>query len=59
MKAMQISAVTPGEAVKLTEAPIPTVRPGWVLVKVKGFGMNHSEQILRYEEIKHLIFKSP
>lgn len=59
MKAMQISAVTSGEAVRLTEVPIPTVRPGWVLVKVKGFGMNHSEQILRYEEIKAPYIQKP
>ncbi len=59
MKSMQISNVTPGEAVRLTEVPIPIVKPGWVLVKVKGFGMNHSEQILRYEEIKAPYIQKP
>ena len=52
MKAVQISDITPAEAVAQTEAAIPEVIPGWVLVRVKAFGMNHSEQILRLSEIK-------
>ena len=38
---------TKGEDVVLSEIEVPEVKPGWVLVKVKAFGMNHSEQILR------------
>ena len=52
MKAVKIDRITPAEEVSLTEVPIPSVRPGWVLVKVKAFGMNHSEKILRLGEIE-------
>ena len=39
----------PGGPEKLiyTDWPTPTVRPGWSLVQVKGFGMNHSEVFTR------------
>ena len=52
MKAVCIDKVTPAEQVALTEIPVPEVKSGWVLVKVRAFGMNHSEQILRLSEIK-------
>lgn len=52
MKAVILSEPTPAEQVRLTEVPIPQVRPGWVLVKVRAFGLNHSEQILRLNEIQ-------
>ena len=52
MKAVILSEPTPAEKVQLTEVPVPQVRPGWVLVKVKAFGLNHSEQILRLNEIQ-------
>jgi NADPH2:quinone reductase len=29
------------------EVPIPEVKPGWVLVKIKGFGINRSEMYTR------------
>ena len=44
---------------ELSDVAIPKVKPGWVLVKVKAFGMNHSEQILRKEEIKYDYIKKP
>ena len=52
MKAVSIDKITPAEEVTLTEIPVPEIKSGWVLVKVKAFGMNHSEQILRLSEIK-------
>lgn len=52
MKAVVLSEPTPAEKVRLTEVPVPQVCPGWVLVKVKAFGLNHSEQILRISEIQ-------
>ena len=51
MKAVVLDKVTKAKEVTLSDFPIPEVRPGWVLVKVKAFGMNHSEQILREFEI--------
>lgn len=59
MKAVSISGITPAERVTLTEVPMPEVRPGWVLVKVMGFGMNHSEQILRLSEIEADYIQKP
>jgi NADPH:quinone reductase-like Zn-dependent oxidoreductase len=52
MKAVVLNQVTYAKDVTLTDVAIPEVRPGWVLVKVKAFGMNHSEQILRESEIE-------
>lgn len=51
MKAVVLTEPTKAEEVRLTDCPVPQVRPGWVLVKVRAFGMNHSEQILRRNEI--------
>lgn len=59
MKAVVIERPTKGEDVKLTEISVPEVKPGWVLVKVKAFGMNHSEQILREFEIENDYIKKP
>ena len=59
MRAVQIKDITPAEQVALTEAAMPEVRPGWVLVKVKAFGMNHSEQILRLSEIQADYIEKP
>ena len=59
MKAVVLSEPTKAEAVCLTEVPVPEVRPGWVLVKIHAFGMNHSEQILRQSEIRADYIKKP
>lgn len=59
MKAVLLSGVTPAEQVTLSEIEIPEVRPGWVLVKVRSFGMNHSEQILRLHEIENEYIQKP
>lgn len=52
MKAVVLMEPTPAENVVLSEVSVPQARPGWVLVKVKAFELNHSEQILRLSEIK-------
>ena len=52
MKAVILTEPTSAENVVLSEVRVPQVRPGWVLVKIKAFGLNHSEQILRLNEIK-------
>ena len=59
MKAIMINDITPGEKISLTEIPIPKVKPGWVLIKIKAFGLNHSEKILRHSEIKESYIKHP
>lgn len=59
MKAVVLNGVTPAKAVALSKVEIPKARPGWVLVKVKAFGMNHSEQILRLHEITNDYIQKP
>ncbi len=59
MKAVLLTGPTPADQVELTECPVPEVKPGWVLVKVKAFGMNHSEQILRLGEIREGYIQKP
>ena len=59
MKAVVISGITPAEQVCISELPVPQVKPGWVLVRVRAFGMNHSEQILRLQEIEAPYIQKP
>lgn len=59
MKAIVLDKTTEAKDISLSEWPIPDVRPGWVLVKVKAFGLNHSEQILRLNEIRAPYIQKP
>ena len=59
MKAVLLNGITPAKEIALSEIGIPKVRPGWVLVKVKAFGMNHSEKILRLQEIENAYIQKP
>ena len=59
MKAVIIDKPTKANEVVLSDVPIPQVKPGWVLVKVKAFGMNHSEQLLREFEIESDYINKP
>jgi NADPH:quinone reductase-like Zn-dependent oxidoreductase len=59
MKAVVLSKVTYAKDIVLSEVAIPKVRSGWVLVKIRAFGMNHSEQILRESEIEADYIRKP
>ena len=59
MKAVVLTGPVRGDEVRLAECPIPKACPGWVLVMVKAFGMNHSEQILRQGEIRADYIQKP
>lgn len=59
MKAVVLSGVTAAEDIEICEIEKPVVRPGWVVVKVMAFGMNHSEQILRLNEIRANYIQKP
>lgn len=59
MKAVSLSASTKGKDIKLTERNIPEVKPGWVLVRVYSFGLNHSEKLLRLSEINASYINKP
>ncbi len=59
MKAVVLAKPTAAEDVVLAEVDVPKVQSGWVLVKVKAFGLNHSEQILRLHEIEADYIRKP
>jgi NADPH:quinone reductase-like Zn-dependent oxidoreductase len=59
MRAVVLDKVTYAKDIALSETEVPSVRPGWVLVKIKAFGMNHSEQILRESEIEASYINKP
>ena len=59
MKAVVLTKPTPAEHVVLSEVPIPQVRPGWVLVRIRAFGLNHSEQILCLREMQADYIQKP
>src|SRR5207248_9856952 len=43
MRAVVLDAAGPPEALRIRELPVPEPRPGWVLIRVKAFGINRSE----------------
>ena len=51
MKAVLFEKPIKANEMKIVEVPKPKIRPGWVLIKVKGFGLNRAELILRNHEI--------
>lgn len=59
MKAVVLDKITEGKDIVLSEVPIPEARPGWVLVKVKAFGLNHSEKLLRLNEVRADYIQKP
>src|SRR6266704_6616893 len=42
MRAVVLDAPGPPEALRIRELPVPEPRPGWVLIRVKAFGLNRS-----------------
>lgn len=59
MKALSITGITTAEDAALAEVPVPKTRPGWALVRVRGFGLNHAELELRRSEIRADYIKKP
>ncbi len=47
MKAVVIKEAGGPEKLVYQDVPTPEVKPGWSLVKIKGFGINHSEIFTR------------
>jgi NADPH:quinone reductase-like Zn-dependent oxidoreductase len=43
MRAVVLDASGPPEALQIRELPVPQPPPGWVLIRVKAFGINRSE----------------
>lgn len=59
MKAVILKGVCEPENLKISDVEIPKVKSGWVLVKVKALGLNHSELILRRHEAEAPYIKLP
>lgn len=47
MKAIVVRHPGGPEVLEYTDVPTPTVKPGWTLITVRGFGVNHSEIFTR------------
>ena len=47
MKAVVIERPGPPEVLTLQERPVPTPKSGWVLIRVRAFGLNRSEMFTR------------
>ena len=47
MRAVVVERPGPPEVLTIREMPLPEVRPGWVLVEVRAFGLNRSEMFTR------------
>ncbi len=47
MKAVVVEHPGGPEVLTLKEVPLPEVKDGWSLIKIKGFGINHSEVFTR------------
>lgn len=47
MKAVVLEKTCKADELKVSEVPIPEIKPDWILVKVLGFGINRAEIVLR------------
>jgi len=50
MKAVVLEKTCKATDLVVSNVPVPEVKPGWVLVRVKAFGINRSELIMRSME---------
>ena len=47
MRAAVIYEPGGSDVLKIEERPVPTPQPGWVLIRVRAFGLNRSELFTR------------
>lgn len=59
MKAIVIDHICEATDLRVSEVPKPKVKPGWVLIHVKAFGINHSEVLLRKFEADRPYIHTP
>ena len=50
MKAIVLYKTCSPDELTVSEIPLPQVKPGWVLIRVKAFGLNRSELMMREYE---------
>ncbi len=56
MKAVVIHEAGGPEVLKIEERPVPEARPGWVLIRVRAFGLNRSELFTRRGQSPSVVF---
>ena len=56
MKAVMIYEAGAPEVLKLEERPVPAPKPGWVLIRVRAFGLNRSELFTRQGHSPNVLF---
>jgi NADPH:quinone reductase len=56
MKAIQLDAPGPPEALQVRELPLPQPPPGWVRIRIEAFGLNRSELHLRHGIATNAVF---
>lgn len=59
MKAVVLDKSCRACDMEIKDIPIPEVKKDWVLIKVKAFGLNHSEILLRQFEIDENYIQKP
>ena len=59
MKAIVINGCCKAEDLHISEIRTPQVKPGWVLVKVRAAGLNHSEALMRRFEADRDYIRTP
>lgn len=59
MKAVVLNKTCHPEELTVSEVPVPEVKPGWVLINVKAFGLNRSELMMRAREADAPYIKLP
>ena len=59
MKAIVVDKCCKAEDFRVSEIPVPEIKPGWVLVKVHAAGLNHSEALLRIFEADNDYINTP
>ena len=56
MKAAVTTKAGDPDVIEIQEVPQPEIRPGWMLIKVKAFGLNRSELFIRRGILQALHF---
>ena len=56
MKAVVIHEAGGPDVLKVEDRPVPNVKPGWILVRVRAFGLNRSEMFTRLGQSPNVTF---
>lgn len=59
MKAIVLNGSCSPQEMKITQIDLPKVKSGWVLIKIKAFGLNHAELVLRKYEADASYIQKP